>query len=110
MEIKIMRRRGIGGPGPGVGRRPGPSLIGVAATTAVVAGTAGAVSHHQDQKYAKKEAASQQQQMAMQPAQPSVDTMTDEKYTQLQKLGELKQAGVLSEEEFAVEKAKILAS
>ena len=31
-------------------RREGPSLIGVAATTAVVAGTAGAVHHHQQQK------------------------------------------------------------
>ena len=35
-----------------------------AATTAVVAGTAGAVSHHQQQKYAGQEAAAQQQQDA----------------------------------------------
>ena len=33
----------------------------------------------------------------------------DEKFAQLAKLGELKNAGVLTEEEFAAEKAKILA-
>ena len=35
-------------------RRRGMPLMRVAATTAVVAGTAGAVSHHQQQKYAGK--------------------------------------------------------
>jgi hypothetical protein len=34
----------------------------------------------------------------------------DEKIAQLQKLSGLKQAGVLTEEEFAAEKAKLLAS
>ncbi len=45
-------------------RRRGPGLVRMAATTAVVAGTAGAVSHHQQQKYANQAAdqqASQQQ-------------------------------------------------
>jgi hypothetical protein len=40
-----------------------------------------------------------------QPAAPAQDDML----TQLQKLGELKAAGVLTEEEFAAQKAKILA-
>ena len=39
------------------------------------------------------------------PAAPAQDDML----TQLQKLGELKAAGVLTEEEFAAQKAKILA-
>ena len=36
-------------------RRRGPGLVRVAATTAVVAGTVGAVSHHQQNKYADKQ-------------------------------------------------------
>ena len=38
------------------------SLVGAAVGTAVVVGTAGAVSHHQQQKYANQSAAAQQQQ------------------------------------------------
>jgi len=47
----IMRRRAVA-------RR----VVGVAATTAVIAGTAGAVRHHQDQKYQSQEAQQQQAQ------------------------------------------------
>ena len=53
-------------------RRRGPSLIGVAATTAVVVGTAGAVKGHQANKAAdqQQQAAyeAQQQQAAMEAA------------------------------------------
>ena len=49
-------------------RRRGRGLIGVAATTAVVAGTAGAVRHHQQQKYAAQDQAQYDQQMAAQQA------------------------------------------
>jgi hypothetical protein len=97
----------------------------------VVVGTAGAVKGKQQQKAAaqqqqQQQTAAQQQQMAelqaqqaelaqqqavlAQQAAAAPGTMTDEKVAQLQKLGELKQAGILSEEEFAAEKAKILAS
>jgi len=92
----------------------------VAATTAVVAGTAGAVRGHQQKKaYEKQEMAeyeAQQQQMAMQeaaaqaaaqpaapPAAAPVDTAAE-----LQKLAQLQQAGVLTPEEFAAAKAKLL--
>ena len=47
------------------GRR-GPGLVRAAATTAVVAGTAGAVRHRQDQKYAAQDQAAYDQQMAAQ--------------------------------------------
>lgn len=51
-------------------RRGGMPLVRAAATTAVVAGTAGAVRHHQDQKWANQSAQQQavndQQQMAVQ--------------------------------------------
>jgi hemolysin activation/secretion protein len=98
------------------------------ARTAVVAGTATAVSNRvsrrqgnrwaeKDQQQADAEAAEQQQAAPPQqayappppPPQPQAPTETD-MLTQLQQLGELKTAGVLTEEEFAAQKAKILGS
>jgi Short C-terminal domain len=109
-------------------RRPmrrGPGLVGVAATTAVVAGTAGAVRGHQQKKaYEKQEMAeyeAQQQQMAMeaaaaqaaaqqqaaQPAAPAAAAPVDTA-AELERLAQLQQAGVLTPEEFAAAKAKLL--
>jgi hypothetical protein len=96
-------------------------LIGGIARTAVVAGTATAVSNRvsrrQGNRWAEKDQQAYEQQQAddqqqadapppppPQPAAPTQDDMLD----QLQKLGELKAAGVLTEEEFAAQKAKIL--
>jgi hypothetical protein len=96
------------------------------ARTAVIAGTAtavaGGVHHRQEQRYAKQ-AEDQyakelgQQQMAAQaaaaaapPPPPPAAASGDDKIAKLTKLGELKTAGILTEEEFAAEKAKILAS
>ena len=103
-------------------------LIRGMARTAVVAGTATAVSNRvsrrqgnrwaeKDQQQADAEAAEQQQAAPPQqayappppPPQPQAPTETD-MLTQLQQLGELKTAGVLTEEEFAAQKAKILSS
>ncbi len=125
-----MRRRPVV-----VAPRRGPGVVGTMARTAVVAGTAtvvakgvsGAVSGSAQQKaqaqqhQAQQAAATQQaqidasvkQQMAEQQAAmqqqapapaPSPDLMA-----KLQQLAEMKQAGVLSEEEFAAAKAKLLA-
>jgi hypothetical protein len=47
-------------------RRRG-GLVRAAATTAVVAGTAGAVRHHQETKYAAKDQAAYEEQMAQEP-------------------------------------------
>ena len=98
-------------------RRVGrPGLIGTMARTAVVAGTAGAVVHHQQNKYAAKDqqaaeaAAFEQQQAQAQAAAAAPPPPAVDKTTELQKLGELKTQGILTEEEFAAEKAKILAS
>ena len=88
------------------GRR-GPGLVRAAATTAVVAGTAGAVRHRQDQRYAKQdqEAYEQQayaQQAAAAPAEPD--------YTaELQQLAQLRSQGILTDEEFEAKKAELLA-
>lgn len=95
-------------------RRRGPGLVRMAATTAVVAGTAGAVRHHQDQKYANQAAEQQAEQQAAYdaqqtaaPAAPAAPAQ-DDSMAQLQKLAELHTSGVLSDEEFAAAKAKIL--
>jgi hypothetical protein len=99
-------------------RRRGPGLVRVAATTAVMAGTAGAVRHHQQQKYEGQQAAQQvdaqaaydagvaaaQAQAPAPAAAPADDIMG-----QIQKLADLKAAGILTEEEFSAAKAKLLA-
>jgi hypothetical protein len=93
------------------GRR-GPGLMRAAATTAVVAGTAGAVRHRQDQKYAAQDQAAYDQQVAAQqaaaqqaaPAAPAAPDYAAE----LEKLAELKAQGILTEEEFQAKKAQIL--
>jgi Short C-terminal domain len=63
------------------------------------------------QAYDEQQAAAQQQAYAAPPQQPAAPAAPaqDDMLTQLQKLGELKAAGVLTEEEFAAQKAKILA-
>ena len=94
-------------------RRRGPGLVRAAATTAVVAGTAGAVRHRQDQKYAAQDQAAYDEQMAQQQAMappPAAAPPEDDKFAKLEKLAELQKAGILTDEEFAAEKAKILGS
>lgn len=99
-----------------------PGLIRGVARTAVVAGTAsgvaGRVQRRQARKFADQDAqtyAQQQQaydqyapppqQYAPQPAAPAPDPIQ-----QLKQLGELRDQGILTEEEFAAQKAKILGS
>jgi Short C-terminal domain len=90
-----------------------PLLRGMA-RTAVIAGTATAVSNRvsrrQANRWAEQESASQEpepyyEQAPPQPAAPS----TEDKLAQLKELGELKTAGVLTDAEFEAQKAKILA-
>ncbi|MGN7797477.1 SHOCT domain-containing protein [Leifsonia sp. 22587] len=112
-------------------RRMGrPGLIGMAARTAVVAGTAtavsGSVQRHQQEKaqsqYDQQQYEQQQQQMQMQqmaqqaaaqqaaqqPA-PAAAPAEDDMMTKLQQLATLHTQGVLTDEEFASAKAKLLA-
>jgi hypothetical protein len=111
-----MMRRGIGR----VGR---PGVMGTVARTAVVAGTAtavaGAVSASQQAK-AEQAAQAQQQDAAQQQAeqQAQVDQAVanqlaaaapaPDMITQLKELASLRDAGVLTEAEFAAQKAKLL--
>ena len=109
-------------------------LIGGIARTAVVAGTATAVSNRvsrrQGNRWAEKDQQAQdaadadayrQQQYDQQqgyppqqayapPPQQAAAPSQEDTIAQLQKLGELKAAGVLTEEEFAAQKAKVLGS
>lgn len=88
-----------------------PRLLRMAARTAVVAGTASAVNgrvqRHQQSRWAGQEqaAAPPPQEVPAQRAAPS----TTDTLQQLKDLGELKAQGVLTEEEFAAQKARILA-
>ena len=118
-------------------RRRGPGLVRTVARTAVVAGTASAVAggvhHRQEQRGAGQEAEQQaavdqqqaaydqqqqmaqmQQQMAQMQAQQTNAAMGGQGgggdvMGQLQKLADMKQAGILTDEEFAAAKAKLLA-
>jgi hypothetical protein len=117
------------------GRRGG-GLARAVVGTAVVAGTAGAVHHRQEQRWARKEneayqASATQQQMADQQAQ--IEQLQQQQYAQqqyapppqqyapppapaaesatmqqLKELVQLHDAGVLSDAEFAAAKQKVL--
>ena len=93
-------------------RRP---VMRTVARTAVIAGTAsavsGRVSRRQQQKYAQQEQAQSEQQAAAAPppAAPAAGPGPDA-IEQLKELAQLKDQGVLTEEEFAAQKAKILGS
>ena len=89
-------------------------LLGGVARTAVAAGTWTAVSNRVSRRQADRWAQQDQEQMqqqayAQQYAAPPAPSGPD-KLEQLEKLGQLKASGVLTEAEFEVQKAKILAS
>lgn len=105
-----------------------PGLIRGVARTAVIAGTATAVSNgvsrRQYGRWEKKAQQEQQQQQPQQPQQPQQAAPPapapaaapaapaaggmDDKIEQLKQLGELHEQGILTDEEFAAQKAKIL--
>jgi hypothetical protein len=103
-----------------------PGLIRGVARTAVVAGTASAVSgrvqRRQAEKFAQRDAdiyASRQQayqqdmqqqyaQQAPPPPPPAAAPAPSSNIEQLKQLGELHAQGILTDEEFAAEKAKLL--
>ena len=110
-------------------RRGGPGLVGTMARTAVIAGTATAVSNKVTERQYNRSAQKQQAQMAdqaalsnqyemeqmqaqmeamqVQQAQAAVSPPPD-LTAKLQQLAELKASVVLSEDEFAAAKDKIL--
>jgi hypothetical protein len=112
-----------------LGRRGRPGLIGMAARTAVVAGTAtavsGSVARHQQQKYNDQagqqayEAQAQQDAMDQAAAQAVANAQAaqapaapagggDDMMAKLSQLAQLHAQGILSDEEFSAAKAKLL--
>jgi len=91
-----------------------PGLLRGVARTAVIAGTAsataGAVQRRQAGKNVAAYSQAEQQVYAQQapPAQAAPAESTDDKLAQLERLGQLKAQGILTEEEFAAQKAAIL--
>jgi hypothetical protein len=88
-----------------------PLLRGIA-RTAVVAGTATAVSNRvsrrQGNRWANQQAASAPEQQYTEQAPPRTDTNT--KLAQLRELAQLRDSGVLDEAEFELQKSQILNS
>jgi Short C-terminal domain len=83
-------------------------LLRMAARTAVVAGTATAVSGRVQRRQAAKWDAQEQQQYAQEPQQDAQQAPEDDATAQLQNLAALHTQGVLTDDEFAAAKAKIL--
>jgi hypothetical protein len=100
-----------------MGRRRGPGLVGAAARTAVVAGTAsavhGRVQHRQQQKYAAQDQQAyeaqqyEQQQYAQQAAAPAAPP--EPAYmAELEQLAQLRNQGIITAEDFEAKKKQIL--
>jgi hypothetical protein len=92
-----------------------PGLLGGIARTAVIAGTATAVSNRVSRRQAARwsqqdQSAYAQPQYVQQAPPPPVPSSPPDRIEQLKDLADLKQQGILTDEEFAAEKAKILAS
>ena len=103
-----------------------PGLLRGMARVAVVSGTATAVSNRvsrrQSNRWAEQDQSQYYQQVGQQqvaqqqayappppPPPPPPVSSADTTFDQLTKLGELRAAGILTEEEFAAQKARILA-
>lgn len=97
-----------------------PGLIRGVARTAAVAGTATAVSNRvsrrQANRWSDQAAASAPPPAPVYaappppPAAPATQSQPDDMFAQLEKLGQLHEAGVLTDDEFAQQKARILSS
>jgi Short C-terminal domain len=87
-----------------------PGLLRGVARTAVIAGTATSVSNRvskrQAERWGMQEAA---QAPPPEQAPPAAAPAGESTIDQLKELGELKSQGILTEEEFAAQKAKLLA-
>ena len=91
-----------------------PGLLRGIGRTAVIAGTATAVSNRVSRRQANRwsqQEAPPEQAAPAEPAAPApAAPESEDRYAQLKQLGELKAQGVLTEQEFAAEKARVLGS
>jgi hypothetical protein len=90
-----------------------PGLLRGIGRTAAIAGTASAVGgrvrHRQERRWAEQEAPAQEAPVQAPPAAPQSTAGGASMLDQLKQLGELKDQGVLTEQEFTEQKAKLLA-
>ena len=93
-----------------------PGLLRGVARTAAIAGTATSVSNRVSKRQGERWAAQEQQQYAQEAppqqaaaAPPAPAGGESSMIDQLKELGELKAQGILTEEEFAAQKARLLA-
>jgi hypothetical protein len=90
-----------------------PRLLRTVARTAAIAGTATAVSgrvqRRQANKWSQQEAAQAPSEAAPAPVAAAPAAPAPSMIDQLKELGELKEQGILTEDEFAAQKAKLLA-
>jgi Short C-terminal domain len=85
-----------------------PGLLRGVARVAVVSGTATAVSNRVSRRQANRWAQEPQQAQAYQEPPPQAPPPAADPIEQLTKLGQLRDSGVLTEEEFEAQKAKLL--
>ncbi|WP_280232925.1 SHOCT domain-containing protein [Nocardia cyriacigeorgica] len=98
------------------GRAGRPGLLGTVARTAVISGTARATSNAVDRRAQRRAAESQvyaEQQQAPpppppMPTPPPTPSGSEDLVAKLQQLGRLHESGVLSDDEFAAAKRKLL--
>jgi hypothetical protein len=90
-------------------RRRGPGLVRTVGRTAVIAGTATAVSGRVANRQAQKNAPQEPEAQYVEapPAAPAAPAANDD-VAQLQQLADLHAQGILTDEEFAAKKAQIL--
>ena len=90
-----------------------PGLLRGVARTAVIAGTATSVSNRVSKRQGERWAQQEEQLQlaaAPPPAPAAPAAAASSPIEQLKELGELKAQGILTEEEFAAQKAKLLGS
>ncbi len=91
-----------------------PRLLRTVGRTAAIAGTATAVSgrvqRRQANKWSEQQAAQAPPEAAPAPAAAAPAAPAPSMIDQLKELGELKEQGILTEDEFAAQKAKLLSA
>ena len=87
-----------------------PALLRGVARTAVIAGTATHVSNNVSRRQANRWAQQEAPQGYVEAPPQAAPQAAADPIAQLKELGELRDSGVLTEEEFAAQKAKILGS
>lgn len=88
--------------------RRGPGLIGTAARVGVAAGVAGRVQHRQQQRYAAEAQPAYEQEPVQGPPAAAPGQAEPDYASELVKLAQLRDQGVITSEDFEAKKAQLL--